>query len=93
MRKSMKILAGVFTIAAGVAAASGLYAHEDGGSRADGSANNSPGIMGMMQMMGNDGAMMEGCRQMMQGMSGGQGTGKPNEQWRRDAPAKPDKKG
>lgn len=91
MRKSMKIFASVFTIAAGVAAASGLYAHEAGGSRADGPANSSPGMMGMMQMMGNNGGMMEGCRQMMQDMSGSRDTGKPNEQWRRDAPAKPEK--
>lgn len=90
MRSSRKIFTGVFTIASSVALVSGLYAHEGGDSRPKDSPD---GRMGMMQMMGNKGTMMEGCRRMMQGMPGGRGAEKPNEQWRQDAPAKPEKNG
>lgn len=37
------------------------------------------------------GRMMEHCNKMMQGMADG-GAGRPNEQWRKEAPAAPEKK-
>jgi hypothetical protein len=44
------------------------------------------GMMGMMQQMTQ---MMDQCNAMMTGRSGD----RPNDQWRKDAPATPEKKG
>ena len=93
LRKAMFVAA----LAAGLAAAPALYAHESGksGGSMMGPGTMGPGMMGggMMNMMGQMGQMMEHCNQMMGGATGGQGSGKPNEQWRQPAPATPDNKG
>jgi len=81
-------------VAVGFAGAPALYAHDSQGS--SGSMMGSGmmgqggmmggGMMGMMNMMSNmmsgKGQMAQGCSQMMQGMQGGHGTQRPNEQWR-----------
>jgi hypothetical protein len=44
----------------------------------------------------HDGQMsqkMEGCSQLMQGMMGSQGGGRPNEQWQNQPPATPEQRG
>jgi hypothetical protein len=85
----MNSLTAAVALAAVVAAASALYAHESEGSKAHDGEMMGSGMMGMMNMMGQMGGMMDHCNQMMQGMTG-DGTGKPNEQWRKEAPAVPD---
>lgn len=85
MLRSIKTLAIASVIVAGLAIAPALYAHDSGES---GGAMTGPGMMGqggMMGMMGQMSEMMEGCNQMMQSMSG-HGSGKPNQQWRENAP-------
>ncbi|MGE0333885.1 MAG: hypothetical protein AB7Q76_01225 [Gammaproteobacteria bacterium] len=85
MRKSMKTLAVASTLIAGLAAAPALYAHD---SEESGGSMMGPGMMGqsgMMGMMGQMSEMMENCNKMMQSMNH-DGSGTPNEQWRKDAP-------
>lgn len=92
MRKSMKIFAVASALVAGVAIAPALYAHDS--ERSSGSMMG-PGMMdqgGMMSMMGQMSQMMDHCNEMMQGAGAG-GVGKPNEQWRKDAPAAPGNNG
>jgi hypothetical protein len=89
MRRSIKALAVTSAVIAGLAAAPALYAHdsnESGGSMM-GSGMMSQGSM--MGMMGQMSEMMEGCNKMMQSMNR-DGSGRPNEQWREDAPDKKD---
>lgn len=95
MRKSMRIFAVASALVAGVAIAPTLYAH--GSERSNGSMMGSGmvdqgGMMGMMDMMGQMSQMMDHCNEMMRGVSDG-GSGKPNEQWRKDTPAVPDNNG
>lgn len=85
MRKSIKTLAITSTVVAGLAAAPALYAHDSersGGSMMRSGMMGEGGMMGMMNQMSE---MMEGCKRMMQSMNQG-GSGRPNEQWREDAP-------
>lgn len=92
MRKSMKIFAVASALVAGIAIAPALYAHDS--ERSNGSMMG-PGMMdqgGMMSMMGQMSQMMDHCNEMMQGAGDG-GSGKPNEQWRKDTPAVPDNNG
>jgi hypothetical protein len=50
------------------------------------------GKMSQMGSMDQMNQMMEQCGQMMQDAAGG-GSGRPNEQWRKDSPATPEQKG
>lgn len=84
-RKQLLVLAAVFFVA--LIAAPALYAddsHEPSGPMKKG------GMMGQGGMTGGASRMMNGCGSMMQG--GGRG-GRPNDQWRKDAPAPSDKDG
>jgi hypothetical protein len=85
----MKTLVAAAALAASVLTASALYADNSDSSNAHDGAMMGSGMMGMMKMMGEMSGMMDHCNQMMQGTTG-DGTGKPNEQWRRQAPAVPD---
>ena len=81
-RKQTLILVAAF--GAALVAAPALYAND---------SHNSPdstrkdGMMGGGKMMGRSSQRMEGCGPMMQGGRGG----RPNDQWRKNAPAVPDK--
>ena len=86
MRNSMKELLAVCALVASVAMASALYAADSRSSETQNGTKTGSGMMNMMQQMSG---MMDHCSQMMQGMTGN-GTGKPNEQWRKGAPAAPD---
>ena len=94
MRNPIRSLAFASTVAASLAAASVLYAHETQGS--GGSATGS-GMMdqgGMMGMMGQMTNMMENCNKMMQSMDH-HGSGKSGEGMHKGAPgtgSSPDKK-
>ncbi|MGD9724793.1 MAG: hypothetical protein AB7M05_08530 [Alphaproteobacteria bacterium] len=95
MRKFSKTLLAAAALVAGLAAAPALYAHDSGNSQNDSGSMMGSGMMGqgsMMNMMGQMSQMMDHCNQMMQG-SMGSGSGKPNEQWRKEAPSAPDKNG
>lgn len=85
MRKQIRTLAIASTVAAGLAAASALYAHESQGSGSSTMGSGMMGEGGMMGMMGQMSEMMKGCSGMMRSMNQG-GSGTPNEQWRKDAP-------
>jgi hypothetical protein len=74
MQKHRKTLLVASTLAAGLAAAPAIYAHDS--DRAGGSMMDR-GTMGQMS------SMMENCSQMMQAMMGnGHEPARPNEQWR-----------
>jgi len=96
MTMRLKTLAVVAALAIGLAAAPAVYAHDSskpGGSMM-GPGTMGPGMMGqggMMNMVGQMGQMMEHCNDMMQGKAGDHGSGKPNDQWRKDAPTAPEK--
>ena len=85
MRRSMKTLAVTFALVAGLAAAPALYAHDSEGSGGSTMGPDMMGQGGMMGMMGQMSEMMENCNKMMQSVNHN-GSGKPNEQWRKDAP-------
>lgn len=89
MRKSMKTLTAAAALVASVATASALYAHDSESSKAHDGEMMGSGMMGMMNMMEEMSGMMDHCNQMMQGTTG-DGTGRPNEQWRKQAPAVPE---
>lgn len=92
MRNSMKTLVAAAALAASVLTASALYADNSDNSNAHDGAMMGSGMMGMMNMMnmmGEMSGMMDHCNQMMQGTTG-DGTGRPNEQWRKQAPAVPE---
>jgi len=73
--------------AAALAAAPAILAHDS--DDAPGATIGEGGMMGMMSMMGQAGRMMDHCGQMMGGTTRDHGSGRPNEQWRREAPAAP----
>jgi hypothetical protein len=90
MRKHLKTLLVASTLAAGLAAAPAIYAHDS--DRAGGSmmGRGMMGQGGMMGMMGQMSSMMENCGQMMQAMMGdGDAAARPNEQWRDRSPRRP----
>ena len=108
MRKPVTTIAAISTLIVGLALAPTLYARDsqifDGSMMGPGMMgqggmmNMMPqmpmrqmGSMGQMGQMGDMTQMMEQCSQMMQGAGGG--SGKPNEQWRKDAPTTPEKGG
>lgn len=91
MRISLKTL-GAAILAAGLASALAVHG-SSGASGEQGGSMMGRGMMnGMMGgMMHTDmSEMMEHCDKMMQGMAEG-GSGRPNEQWRKEAPV-PEKK-
>lgn len=75
MRRSIKTLAVTSAVIGGLVAAPALYASKGAGGSMMG-----PGMLGQMS------EMMEGCNKMMQSMNR-DGTGRPNDRWREDAPA------
>jgi hypothetical protein len=83
MSKHWKTLAVASVVAASGLAATALYAD----SRHDGRGTmmGRGGMMGMMGMMGQRGDMMDHCARMM----GDSGSGRPNEQWRKEPPKEP----
>lgn len=89
MRNTMMSLAAAVALVAGVVTASALYAHDSESSKGHDGDMMGSGMMGMMNMMEEMSGMMDHCNQMMQGMTG-DGTGKPNDQWHKEAPAVPD---
>jgi hypothetical protein len=99
MRKLSIALAVGLMLGVGLIAAPSLYAQDD---QAPSGQKSGPGMMrdgmmgggmgGMMNMMQQMGRMMEHCNTMMSGMSG-DGRARPNDNWRKDAPATPEKRG
>lgn len=91
MRRNLKTLLSVTAVIGALATGPALYAHADTKSQeqSGGMMQDGPGGMmdqgGMMNMMGQMSQMMENCNKMMQSMHQG-GSGKPNEQWRGNAP-------
>ena len=82
MRRNLQTILSITGLIGVLAAGPALYAYAD-------TQNQEPsgGIMQGDQggMMGQMSEMMENCNDMMQSMNQG-GSGKPNEQWRKDAP-------
>lgn len=88
MRKHLKTLLVASMLAAGLAAAPAIYAHDSDGA---GGSMMGRGMMGQGGMMGQMSSMMENCSQMMQAMMGdGHEPAQPNEQWRDRPPRQPD---
>ena len=86
MRKHLKTLLIASTLAAGLAAAPTIYAHQD-----EGGSMMGRGMMGQGGMMGRMSSMMENCSQMMQAMRGdGHQPARPNDQWRDRSLQQPD---
>ena len=80
MRKPLQATAFASAFAAALLAVSTLYAQ---------TAQDKGGpMMGRGGMMGGMGQMMDHCSQMMGG-----GSTRPNEQWRKETPKAPEKKG
>jgi len=85
MRKPLQVTAFASAVAAALLAVSTLYAqtaHDKGGPMMG------HGMMGRGGMMGGMDQMMDHCRQMMGG-----GSTRPNEQWKKETPKTPEKKG
>ena len=89
MRKHLKTLLVASTLAAGLAAAPAIYAHDSDGA---GGSMMGRGMMGPGRHDdGQMNSMMENCSQMMQAMMGhGRESARPNEQWRNRSPQRPD---
>ena len=91
MRRNLKTLLSVTAAIGALATGPALYAHADtksqeqSGGMMQGGQGGMTGQGGMMNMMGQMSQMMENCNGMMQSMNQG-GSGKPNEQWRKNAP-------
>jgi hypothetical protein len=92
MRKVTTTFLVASTLVAGVMAAPSLYAQMsqgrsgsmmDHGMTGDKNTNHKGGMMGMMKQMSE---MMDHCNSMMSDR-------RPNDQWRRNAPPTPDKRG
>ena len=85
-----KVLATAAALVIGVAMAPALYAQGSGSAQEPHDSMMGPGMgdnmMNMMGGMSQTQDMMDHCSQMMNGG----GSGKPNEQWRQNAPAAPD---
>jgi hypothetical protein len=86
MRKHLKTLLVASILAAGLAAAPAIYAHDSDGA---GGSMMGRDMMGQGGMMGMMGGMMEHCNEMMQAMDDGHAH-RPNEQWRDRQPAPQD---
>jgi hypothetical protein len=90
MYSSLKFLGWAATIGAGLALASPIFAADDNPSPASSMGSGMMEQGGMMDMMKQMSQMMESCNKMMQSTPD---SGKPNEQWRKDVPMQPEKKG
>lgn len=94
MNKALKISIAAASLVGGFALTAGLYAEEPGAPQDSHGSMTGPGMMGggmmnMMQDTSQMGEMMEQCSQMMNaGMDSD--SGRPNEQWRKNAPTGPD---
>jgi hypothetical protein len=93
MRKYTTALVIAAALAATIAAIPALYDEDDQTPSAPmmrhgmmGDDNNRGGMMGMMKMTGQMSQMMDHCSNMMSGS-------RPNEQWRKQSPSQPEKKG
>lgn len=95
MRKLTTALLLASILAAGIAAASTIYAQDNQersgsmmgrGMIGNDNRKNEGGMMGMMNMMQQMSQMMDHCSNMMSDT-------RPNDQWRNNAPAEPEKKG
>jgi hypothetical protein len=91
MHKRNGILAVASILIAGVAAGSALYAQDTGGSSHSMTGPHGMmghgGMTGMANMMPRASRMTGHCGSMMQGGN------RPNDQWRRQDPSAPEKKG
>jgi len=95
MRTNIKTLLSAAVVTAALAGTPTLYAYADNPTQGQSGGMMQGGQGGMMGMMGQMSEMMENCNKMMQSMHQG-GSGKPNEQWRENAPETdqtPEKKG
>jgi hypothetical protein len=87
MQKNLKTLLVVSMLAAGLATAPAIYAHDSDGA---GGSMMGRGMMGPGGMMGQMSSIMENCSQMMQAMmADGHAPARPNEQWRDRSPQQP----
>ena len=84
MRNPKRMLTLVATVAAAVVGATTLYARDDHGPT---DSTTRGGMMGGGSMTGQMSQMMDGCGAMMQGGMRGR---RPNDQWRKDTPNKPE---
>ena len=73
---------------AGLTVVPALYAQDSRNPGRSTMGNGMMGGMSGMNMMGQMSQMMDHCNQMM----GASGSGRPNEQWRQQAPKTPEKK-
>lgn len=80
MRKQTKVLVAAFVVAISLAAVPTLFAQDS----RDHGMMGSGGMMGMMRQMSQ---MMDHCGQMMSGNR--DDGGRPNDQWRKQAPVTP----
>lgn len=89
--RSPKAFVAAAALVIGFAPAPALHAEESSTPQESHDSMMSPGMMGgdsmmnMMEDMSQMEDMMDHCSQMMSG-----GSGKPNEQWRKNAPTAPD---
>ena len=93
MRKSLKALGVVSALAAGIAAAPALYAHDSKnpqGSMMGPGMMGGGNMMGMTNMMGQMNQMVENCNKMMQAMMAGQDPEHAHDPLRNDEPAQPE---
>ena len=90
MYSSLKFLGLAATIVAGFALTSPIFAADENPSPGSSMGSGMMEHGGMMDMMKQMSQMMESCNKMMQSTPD---SGKPNEQWRRDMPMQPEKKG
>ena len=84
MRKYKQMLVPAVAVVAVLVAASALYAED---SRETSGSVKRGGMMGRGDTTGRTSRMMSGCGAMMQGGR----DGRPNDQWRKEPPATPDK--
>ena len=90
MYSSLKFLGLAATIVAGFALTSPIFAADENPSPGSSMGSGMMEHGGMMDMMKQMSQMMESCNKMMQSTPD---SGKPDEQWRKNMPMQPDKKG
>jgi hypothetical protein len=101
MRKLTIATSLLFAVSIGLMTAPSLYAQGDqppAGQKDDqrmmrGGMMGQGGMGGMMNMMQQMSRMMDHCNKMMSDRSGDSDRDRPNDNWRKDGPATPDKKG
>jgi hypothetical protein len=91
MRTHLKTLLVASMLAAGLAIAPAIYAHDPDGGSGSIMGRGMMGQGGMTGMMGQMSSMMENCNRMMQAMMGdGHEPARPNDRWRDRSPQQPD---